>query len=104
MYFSGFKITYFSGLKIMYFSGFKIMYFSGLKIMYFSGLKIMYFSGFKMAHLLDQTPSSSVEAAQLFASAAALQDGDDNEDYSTINRFIRKGVGLSGIFLIKMFR
>ncbi|XP_023327469.1 GTP-binding protein 1 [Eurytemora carolleeae] len=39
-----------------------------------------------MAHLLDQTPSSSVEAAQLFASAALLQDGDDNEDYSTINR------------------
>jgi len=55
-----------------------------------------------MAHLLDQTPSSSVEAAQLFASAALLQDGDDNEDYSTINRFILR-VGLLG-FLIKMLR
>jgi len=39
-----------------------------------------------MAHLVDQTPSSSTEAAQLFAAAAAQEDGGgDDTDYSSIN-------------------
>ena len=40
-----------------------------------------------MAHIVDATPSSSAGAAQLFAAAAALEDGnEDATDYSSINR------------------
>jgi hypothetical protein len=42
---------------------------------------------FAMAHIVDATPSSSAGAAQLFAAAAALEDGnEDATDYSSINR------------------
>ena len=41
-----------------------------------------------MAHIVDATPSSSAGAAQLFAAAAALEDGnEDAADYSSINRW-----------------
>jgi hypothetical protein len=41
-----------------------------------------------MAHIVDATPSSSAGAAQLFAAAAALEDGlEDVTDYSSINRW-----------------
>ena len=41
-----------------------------------------------MAHIVDATPSSSAGAAQLFAAAAALEDGnEDATDYSSINRW-----------------
>jgi hypothetical protein len=43
-----------------------------------------------MAHIVDSTPSSSAGAAQLFAAAAALEDGkEDATDYSSINRYRR---------------
>ena len=42
---------------------------------------------FRMAHLVDQDGSSSAGAAQLFASAAALQDQEEVTDYSTIDRY-----------------
>jgi len=40
-----------------------------------------------MAHILEQTPSSSTGAANLFAAAAAMEDSSgDQTDYSSINR------------------
>eukprot|EP00090_Calanus_glacialis_P046457 TRINITY_DN9139_c0_g1_i1.p1 TRINITY_DN9139_c0_g1~~TRINITY_DN9139_c0_g1_i1.p1 ORF type:complete len:617 (-),score=223.93 TRINITY_DN9139_c0_g1_i1:54-1904(-) len=40
-----------------------------------------------MAHILEQTPSSSTGAANLFAAAAAMEDSNgDQADYSSINR------------------
>jgi hypothetical protein len=43
---------------------------------------------YRMAHIVDATPSSSAGAAQLFAAAAALEDGlEDVTDYSSINRW-----------------
>ena len=42
-----------------------------------------------MAHILEQTPSSSTGAANLFAAAAAMEDSNgDQADYSSINRLV----------------
>jgi hypothetical protein len=49
-----------------------------------------------MAHIVDATPSSSAGAAQLFAAAAALEDGkEDITDYSSINRYGHKFITIS---------
>ena len=57
-----------------------------------------------MAHILEQTPSSSTGAANLFAAAAAMEDSNgDQADYSSINRLADHLPSSNSLLILDLF-